>query len=736
MRGLAPAPPCLLRQRAERLLRAGDTDGAEQALSGQTAPAAALLRARLAISKADVPAAHAALAAASRDANLLLYTTLERGRLALVESDPALAASQLGPIAATEHFWAPQAALPLARALAASAPEHLLAQQRALAAKLALAGAGAQSELTSLVADAQRRLGHAAAACETDVHRFVHWPMAKQTPELAPACRALTDEETLARIDRLAEANRNDAAQGALDAFALASPNDTSAPLGCRRAFVQGVVARKRRRYAQAEAAFDRSLALCHDEAIVRRAKFTRAKVISIQDGLRAIAPIEQFAREYGSHSMVDDVLFWAGDSLQRRGRDAEASAYYRRILALPRPDDQCIEAGWRLAWMAYRRGDTADAAAQLRRSLSGRCAHEPWTKARTHYWLGRIAQADKQAAQAKVYYRAATLAAPLHYYAQSALAQWAELEAPAARKALLRRFALPKPLAAASAPCPSTLSSHPAFAEGLYLLQHGLHDEARAAFMRVNASPKLFAWERPAPLRQCGRRQAVLLLCALLEQSGAFREARARLYSEFGRELASWPTTETLPAWQRAYPLAFREPLASAETESALPRFLLQALAREESTFDPEVVSWAEAGGLTQLLLSSGQLAGRSLKPPVLVHSLDQLLEPYVNARLGGALLGFYGRRLAGSWPLALASYNGGHDVARAWWKRFGGGELAVFGEEMTVRETRMYVQRVLQTLGIYRWLYAGLPPTLAAPPRLPPFAPGAGSQSDPPIP
>ncbi|RYF11205.1 MAG: hypothetical protein EOO40_03750, partial [Deltaproteobacteria bacterium] len=44
---------------------------------------------------------------------------------------------------------------------------------------------------------------------------------------------------------------------------------------------------------------------------------------------------------------------------------------------------------------------------------------------------------------------------------------------------------------------------------------------------------------------------------------------------------------------------------------------------------------------GLTQLLLSSGQAAGRLLKPPVRLRSAEELLEPRLNARLGGALVG-----------------------------------------------------------------------------------------------
>ncbi|HET6343988.1 MAG TPA: transglycosylase SLT domain-containing protein, partial [Myxococcota bacterium] len=118
----------------------------------------------------------------------------------------------------------------------------------------------------------------------------------------------------------------------------------------------------------------------------------------------------------------------------------------------------------------------------------------------------------------------------------------------------------------------------------------------------------------------------------------------------------------------------------------------------------------------------------GRFLKPAVTLANPEALLDPALNARLGGALVGSGVRRFAGNLGLALAGYNAGEDVALAWWKKFAGQEFAVFAEEMTIQETRGYVQRVLRTYGIYRWLYAGALPVLPVAEALPP-RPGAAT-------
>ena len=124
--------------------------------------------------------------------------------------------------------------------------------------------------------------------------------------------------------------------------------------------------------------------------------------------------------------------------------------------------------------------------------------------------------------------------------------------------------------------------------------------------------------------------------------------------------------------------------------------------------------MSWAGAYGLTQLLLSSGQRAGKLLTPPVKIEKAEDLLEPGVNARLGAALLASQVRTLGNNLALALAAYNAGDRVAVTWWKRHQGQPFDAFAEEMTIKETRGYVKRVLRTFGIYRWLYGGEAPVL----------------------
>ena len=70
--------------------------------------------------------------------------------------------------------------------------------------------------------------------------------------------------------------------------------------------------------------------------------------------------------------------------------------------------------------------------------------------------------------------------------------------------------------------------------------------------------------------------------------------------------------------------------------------------------------------------------------------------------------------RRYKNNPAISLVAYNAGERVAGIWWKRHADHSFDRFVEEMTIRETRGYVKRVMKTYGIYRWLYDGEPPKL----------------------
>jgi soluble lytic murein transglycosylase len=654
---------------------------------------------------------------------------LERGLIALALGEPQRAVPLLQPLVALHPGVAKAAALPLAQAQAQVAPQQFLDELPKLL-DLFAAGQGtkgpdgeARSQLWACAAQAHEALHDAAGALQARRQRYLTEPNAPSTPQEPPPGAQIEPAQAMERIETLVAAHNSSAGRQGIAAFDAAYPSSLlAADVRCRRHFALGLASRKLHRYAEAEDNLRFVRERCTDGDLVRRAAFLEAKVVSIQDGLRALPLIEQFVSRYPGHSMTDDVLFWAGDSHQRRGHKVEAESYYERILKLPVPDDQCEDAAWRLAWLAYVDNKLPLARRRLAMALASRCPSSADGVARAHYWTGRIDEASGQPGQAITAYRKAIRARPMGYYAQQAAQRLLPLLPPNQRRQQRLDLRAPAPLAPEGL-CPLQLVQQPPFLKGLYALRLGLMTDARAAFAAVQAPtlPKALG-----TLHRCGPAQSALLLAQLRLAAGDGKGSLEEVLRHFASVLLSPVQPPGAGSvWRAAYPEAYRPILAAAEQEEKVPAWLLQALAREESRFDAEVVSWAEAYGLTQLTLAAAQTAGRYLTPHVAPTAFEELFDPSLNARLGGALLGQLGQRYGGFWPLALAGYNGGQRLGDAWWQRFGGQEFARVTEEIPVKETRTYVQRVMETFAIYRWLYAGEPPGTALPASVPPYRP-----------
>jgi soluble lytic murein transglycosylase len=153
---------------------------------------------------------------------------------------------------------------------------------------------------------------------------------------------------------------------------------------------------------------------------------------------------------------------------------------------------------------------------------------------------------------------------------------------------------------------------------------------------------------------------------------------------------LPGTPSLETALAWSLDWPRAHADAVTAAAAENAVPAPLLFGLAREESAFDADVVSWAGAVGLCQLMPPTAADEAKAKKLPV--PDVEELKDPMLNARLGAAHLG---RRMRGlKHPaLAIAAYNAGPGAVATWSPK---GPVDAWVEQIPVDETRNYVKKV----------------------------------------
>jgi soluble lytic murein transglycosylase len=172
-------------------------------------------------------------------------------------------------------------------------------------------------------------------------------------------------------------------------------------------------------------------------------------------------------------------------------------------------------------------------------------------------------------------------------------------------------------------------------------------------------------------------------------------------------------------------YPLGYWSLVRPAARARGVDPFLVVALIRQESLFEPEAVSPADARGLMQLLPSTARELRRAASAPPPPHAA--LHEAATNIDLGVTLLARLLERYGGSPVKALAAYNAGEDAVAKWERRYAGRDEDEFVELISYRETRDYVKAVLRNHRLYRRLYAEPPAasasatSLGSPPKAP---------------
>jgi soluble lytic murein transglycosylase len=140
----------------------------------------------------------------------------------------------------------------------------------------------------------------------------------------------------------------------------------------------------------------------------------------------------------------------------------------------------------------------------------------------------------------------------------------------------------------------------------------------------------------------------------------------------------------------------------------------LAMAIARQESELNPEAISPVGARGLMQLMPATARKVSRT---EGLKYSRSRLTGDWrYNATLGQAYLADRLAAYDGSLAMAAASYNAGPARVRRWVKDRGDPRTADVDwidwiETIPFRETRNYVQRVLEGVQIYRTRIAGAP-------------------------
>ena len=397
---------------------------------------------------------------------------------------------------------------------------------------------------------------------------------------------------------------------------------------------------------------------------------------------------VDELRQTYPTSSWLEQALLSAGNIyLLRRDYDKAIDSF--RELQQRFPDGgRASYAHWKATWLSLRQGRNAEA----RQGFDDQIALYPASSEvpAALYWRARLAEEDNDPAMARAYYLTLSQRYRNYYYGELARQRLSKIK----RDGDLANYAV--------------LDRIPP----------------------INANDKITA--DPVPTDNLRVQKAELLANGALldfavrelhaasdEEKGNWLAAEtARLYQDSGRYDMSIEVLKravpnyfaldlpNLPRsyWEGLFPKPYWIDLKRFSSSNALDPYLVASLIRQESAFNPNAVSRANAVGLMQLLPRVGKTVARQEK--MKRFNASQLFLPGVNMQLGTR----YFRSMVdkfGSFEYALAAYNAGAERVQDWLGQGQYRDPQEFVESIPFTETREYVENILRNAGVYRQLY-----------------------------
>jgi soluble lytic murein transglycosylase len=387
---------------------------------------------------------------------------------------------------------------------------------------------------------------------------------------------------------------------------------------------------------------------------------------VSLATGLVNDFPEDSWTEEtlnnLASHYIIED-------------EDAEADRIFRELSRRFPQGRHAERAAWKIGWWAYKNGNPSeaikvfDAAAAAMRRADTRPA---WL-----YWSARSHDALEQRDAAMARYRLVATDYLNSYYGRLS-----------ARILEERKAVPPASIVASGGSGPANVPTDAVIRQlvGLELYDDAIR-ELQYAQRVWGDSPALHATYGWIYNRQGDLRRGI----------NSMKRAYPQYLAAGGEDLPP----DLLGV---LFPLDYWPLIKKYCAAHGLDPYMIAALMAQESTFDHDVRSAANAYGLMQVVPATGRRYARTLR--IRWRSTATLTDPDANIRIGTAYFRDLIDRFGGA-HFALASYNAGeHRIAR-WIAERPGIQQDEFIDDIPFPETQNYVRKILGTAEDYRRLY-----------------------------
>ena len=448
-------------------------------------------------------------------------------------------------------------------------------------------------------------------------------------------------------------------------------------------------------KYTQQAYTYLKSLTVASPEADAERIYYLQACARRLDKAVEITQFADDLGRLHPKSQRRLDALIAGGNYFIVQNDVKSYEPLFRACADAFSDDPQAPYCHWRVVWSAYiqRRPEAGNL---LREHLTRYPSSEK--AAAALYFLGRRAERANSPADAKAFYTEVVNRFPNYYHAVLARERLADRTITAAgasteTTAFIRSVKFPV----------STHLNFDTSAEATVRL-------SRARLLLTAGFDELAENELSFGARKAaGSNVLAVELAAMAQKRGADDQA-IRYIKNFASGYLSVPIAGAPSKfWQLAFPLPYRAALETVSRERDLDPYMVAALIRQESEFNPKAISPKKAYGLTQVLPSTGREISRKIgiKP----FSTRMLLQPGYKSKARRLLPALHARSIRRKM---------GRNPGRVQRRKVARAELAdirtfeepaEFIESIPFRETRDYVQIVMRNADLYRRLYGSGP-------------------------
>jgi len=544
--------------------------------------------------------------------------------------------------------------------------------------------ASVSDEVLSRLGRAALAAGDRAKAAQAYVRLYYEFPLTDAATAAGQQLAALQDQITrtgykadMGRAQLLFGAKRYDEARTAFAAIQSAADGDDREVVNLRIAECDFYL----KRHAAARDGVMPYLERASRRAEARFFYLSALRELGNRDDY--IAQTAQLVADFPDSSWSEEALNNLGTFYILQDDDDAAAQTFKELYARFPNGSRAERAAWKYGWDAYIKDNYPETIRVFESAAIGfpRSDYRPsflYWSGRAHAKLGHSTQAESRLRLVYTDYANS-------YYGRLAERQLARSADGGAKRQDIRFASRDQSPALDVTPIPT---------EPLIrlLLANGLYDDAlgelRYAQRAWGSSPRIDA-----------------TVAWVYHQKGELRRAISLMRRTYPQFLTAGGQ-EQLPAevLQVIFPLAYWDSIKKYSAQHDLDPYVVAALVAQESTFDPEIKSVANAWGLMQIVPTTGRRLARAVG--VRRFSTASLTNPELNIRLGTLYFSELVQQFGGTY-YALASYNAGESRVIRWKSERPGLDEDEFIDDIPFPETQNYVKRILGTAEDYRRLY-----------------------------